>query len=129
VFVGQYVKFIYLLRITLDFLPNLTISISDEIIRKLRKTVQDRYGGKKGAISGIIEESLREKLYSLESTQEHQYFRALKSDKVVAESENLATLSSQLDKAKINPRSVRIISSKRIAPLVRTGPRGRGRSS
>jgi len=114
----------YVLRIRY-FMTNLTISLSDETIKKLRRAVRDRYGDKKGALSGLIEESIREKLEAFESPSQSQVFKAMKDDRVIAEAENLDNLAAELEKARVDPRSVRIVSSKKLAPLVRTGPRGR----
>lgn len=104
---------------------NLTISLSDETVRKLRRTVRDRYGNKKGAISGLIEESLRERLEMLDTPQPSQTFKASKNNQVVAEAENLENLANRLEELKVDPRTVRIVSSRKLAPTVRTGLRGR----
>jgi len=106
-------------------MTNLTISLSDETIRRLRRAVRDRYGGRKGALSGLIEESIREKLEAFNAPPQSQVFRAMKGDRVIAEAETLDGLAVELEKVKVDPRSVRIISSKRLAPIVRTGLRGR----
>lgn len=102
---------------------NLTISLSEETVQKLRKTVRERYGNRKGAISGMIEESLKQKLDSFELPQSSQTFKAVKSNRVVAEAENLDTLAKRLREINVDPRSVRILSSRKLAPIARTGPR------
>ena len=102
---------------------NLTISLSDETVRRLRKAVRDRYAGKKGSLSGLIEESLREKLDAFDIPQT---FKAMKGARLVAEAVDLDTLGRKLEEMNVDPRSVRIISSKKLAPIVRTGLRGRG---
>ncbi len=104
---------------------NLTISLSKETIQKLRNTVRERYGNKRGAISGLIEESLKEKLAPFEQPEPYQVFRALKNNHLVAEAENLDALAKKLKEADVDPRSVRITSSKKLAPIARTGPRRR----
>ncbi|MCL5067637.1 MAG: hypothetical protein M1368_04710 [Thaumarchaeota archaeon] len=104
---------------------NLTISLSDETIRRLRKTVRDRYAGKKGAISNLIEESLREKLDSFDMPRPSQTFKAMKDGRTIAEAVDLDTLARKLDQMNVDPRSVRITSSRKLAPIVRTGLRGR----
>lgn len=114
----------YVLRMRY-FMTNLTISLSDETIKKLRRAVRDRYGGRKGALSGLIEESVREKLEAFETPLQSQVFRAMKGARVIAEAENLDSLAVELEKAQVDPRSVRIISSRKLAPIVRTGLRGR----
>ncbi|MDH2900816.1 MAG: hypothetical protein PXY39_07565 [archaeon] len=104
---------------------NLTISLSDETIHKLRKTVRERYGNRRGALSGLIEESLRQKLDVFEPSGPSQTFKALKNNHVLAEAENLHTLAKKLKELDVNPRSVRIVSSRKLAPIARTGARGR----
>lgn len=104
---------------------NLTISLSDETVRRLRKTVHDRYGGKKGALSGLIEESVRDRLEAFDTVKPSQTFKAMKDNRIVAQAENLDGLARRLAQNKIDPRSVIIISSRELSPVVRIGPRGR----
>ena len=99
--------------------------MSEETVQKLRKTVRERYGGKKGALSGLIEESVRERLEQFEVTPSQQTFRATKDSRVLAESTSLEDLAAKLVEIGVNPRSVRIISSKKLAPIVRAGLRWR----
>src|SRR5271169_5846604 len=104
---------------------NLTISISEETVRRLRIAVHVRYNDKKGAISGLIEESLLEKLDAFDAPRPSQTFIAKIGDRIIAEGENLDDLGKQLRKIDVDPRSIRITSSKKLAPIVRTGLRGR----
>jgi hypothetical protein len=104
---------------------NLTISLSRETVEKLRKIVRERYGGKKGALSGLIEESVRERLDVLEIAQSQQSFKAVKGDQVLVEADSLENLAARLEKMNVDPRSVRIVSSKKLAQIVRAGVRGR----
>jgi hypothetical protein len=119
-----YVMFMWSLRIT-NSMVNLTISLSRETVEKLRKTVRERYGGKKGALSGLIEESVRERLDELEIAQSPQSFKAVKGDQVLVEADSLEDLAARLEKMNVDPRSVRIVSSKKLAQIVRAGVRGR----
>ena len=48
-----------------------------------------------------------------------QTFKAKMGDRVIAESESLESLAKKLRKMNVDPRSVRIISSKKLAPIVR----------
>jgi len=73
----------------------------------------------------LIEESVREKLEAFETPLQSQMFRAMKGGRLIAEADNLDNLAVELEKAKVDPRSVRILSSKKLAPIVRTGLRGR----
>ncbi|MFI5421272.1 MAG: ribbon-helix-helix domain-containing protein [Nitrososphaerales archaeon] len=106
-------------------MTNLTISLSDETVQRLRKMVREKYGNKKGALSGLIEESVREKLDAVEMPQSSEIFEAVKGDRVIADADALDNLASKLKKMNVDPRSVRIISSKKLAPIARTGLRGR----
>ena len=114
-----------LLRISHDAMVNLTISLSEDTVRRLRKIVQETYGGKKGAISGLIEDSLRERLEELGMPRPSQIFYAKRNDRVLAEAETLDELALKLRKLDVDPRSVRIASSRKLSPTVRTGIRGR----
>ena len=104
---------------------NVTISLSEEVVGRLRKTVRDHYGNKKGAISGLIEESLREKLDDIDSPRPAQTFKALINERTVTEADDLDSLAAKLKQLNVDPRSVRIVSSKKLSPVVRLGPRGR----
>ena len=104
---------------------NLTISLSEETAQKLRKTVKTRYGGRKGALSGLIEETLRERLEELDAVQSAEVFSAVRGERFLAEAASLDDLAVKLEKMSVDPRSVRIISSKKLAPVVRAGLRGR----
>lgn len=104
---------------------NLTVSLSEEVVQRLRKVVSDQYGNRKGAISGLIEESLREKLDNVNSPRPIQTFKALRRKRAIAEAEDLESLAKNLNRLKVDPRSVRIVSSRKLSPVVRLGPRGR----
>jgi len=64
-------------------------------------------------------------LEAFETPLQSQIFRATKAGRLIAEAESLDKLVAELEKAKVDPRSVRILSSKKLAPIVRTGLRGR----
>lgn len=104
---------------------NVTISLSEETVQRLRKAVRELYSGKKGALSGLIEESIREKLDVSEMSSPSRSFKAMKGNRVIAEGENLDNLATKLKEMKVDPRSARIISSEKLAPIVRAGLRGR----
>jgi hypothetical protein len=59
--------------------------------------------------------------------QSSEIFKAVKEDRVIADADALDNLASKLKKMNVDPRSVRIISSKKLAPIARTGLRGRKR--
>ena len=109
-------------------MTNLTISLNEDTVRRLRKYVQERYNSKKGALSGVIEESIKETLDSFfveSNSAASQIFRAVKDNETLAEGATLNELATKLRKMKIDPRSVRIQSSRTLAPVARAGLRGR----
>ncbi len=85
---------------------NLTISLSEETLKRLRRTVKQRYGGKKGALSNLVQEALEGHLDSLEATLLSQRFRALRGEKVVAEAGSLEDIAANLRGVGIDPREV-----------------------
>lgn len=104
---------------------NLTISLSEETVKRLRRAVKERYGGKKGALSNLIQEALRGHLDSLETVPSSQRFRALRDEKVVAEADSLEDIAAKLRGLGIDPREVRIVSSEDLSPVARAGFRAR----
>jgi len=104
---------------------NLTVSMSAETVRKLRRAIRERYGSRRGALSGLVEEAILQTLGRFETPTPTERFRALKGDRVVAEEDSLEQLASRLKDLKIDSRSVRIISSVHLAPVARGGFRAR----
>ena len=104
---------------------NLTVSMSAETVGKLRRAIRERYGSRRGALSGLVEEAILQALGNLETPTQTERFRALKDDSVVAEADSLKQLASRLKNLKLDPRSVRIISSVHLAPVARAGFRSR----
>jgi hypothetical protein len=104
---------------------NVTLSLPEDVVRKLRMTVKERYGGRKGALSGLVKDALEEHIASLESTQPAAGFKALQQDRVVAEGGSLDELSSMLQKRGVDPRGVRIVSATPLRQVVRAGLRGK----
>ncbi|MEM1946627.1 MAG: hypothetical protein QW614_03030 [Candidatus Caldarchaeum sp.] len=104
---------------------NLTVSLSREVLMRLRRVVKQRYGSRRGALSGLVEEALTELLDRLEHPPPSQTYRAYKAERLVAEAENLEQLSQELKKLEVDPRSVRIISSTKLKAVARAGLRAR----
>jgi hypothetical protein len=104
---------------------NLTISLSAETVRRLRQTIRDRYGLRRGALSGLVEEAILEALGRLESTSPKERFRALRDDRVLAEADDLDQLALKLRKMNVDARSVRILSSSYLPATARAGFRAR----
>lgn len=102
----------------------LTIVLSDEIEEKLRDVVSKLYGSSKGALSKVVEDALRNYLFSLESGQKRT-FRAYKRDRLVGEAESLDELAALLKEKKIDVRGLKIVSSEKIKTAARSGYRVR----
>lgn len=104
---------------------NLTVSMSAETVSKLRRAIRERYGSRRGALSGLVEQSVLRTLESFDTAIPKERFRALKGDMVVAEGDSLEQLAATLKHTKVDPRSVRIVSSVHLAPVARAGFRAR----
>jgi len=104
-------------------LVNVTFSLPDDTVKRLREAA--RHGGRrrKGAISEIVDAAVRQHLLDVESKGKEEEFRALRGDKVVARAGSLRELASMLERRKINPREVLVVSSSPLEPSVRTGLR------
>ena len=118
----EYLNINYL---SLMSLGTLTISIDDDIEKKLRELVTRLYGSRKGGLSNVIESALKSYFTLLNTSVSGSgvSFKALKDDTVVAEANTLDDLADILKKRGIEPRGLRIISSKRIRPMVHSGYR------
>lgn len=104
---------------------NVTISLSEETIRRLRKVVSERFASKKGALSGFVEDALHESLARVERAPPIQLFSALKENRVIARARSLESLASELRRLAVNPRGVRIVCTSPVAPVARAGFRGK----
>lgn len=103
---------------------NITISLPEQTVRRLRRTVREPYGGRKGALSGFIKEAIDGPFESLQAEPPRTY-RATDKERMIAEGSSLEELASKLKELGIDPRSVRIISSTKIGSLARAGFRAR----
>jgi len=103
----------------------ITISLDDNIEKKLRDLVKRMHGSRKGGLSKVIESALENYFASVDSPIKsgEASFKALKEGAVVAEANTLEDLASILRKIGIEPRGIRIISSKPIRPIVHGGYR------
>ncbi|MDV3243927.1 MAG: hypothetical protein LYZ66_01980 [Nitrososphaerales archaeon] len=106
-------------------MPIVTVSLSDDVVRRTRKIVREVHGSKKGALSGLVESALKDALAKLEQPDISLHFRAVKGGVTVAEAESLAGLASMLKDKGVEPRSVRIISRPGVAVVARAGLRTR----
>ena len=103
---------------------NVTISMSDDTVKRLRRVVKDVYGSRKGALSSLVEGAVREAL-ARQTAREKASFRAIRDGKVLATSDDLEDLASALRREGIDWRGVRIESSTPLNPTVRVGARSR----
>lgn len=103
---------------------NITISLPEETVRRLRRAVRETYGGRKGALSGLIREAIDGHFESLQM-EPPRTFRAVDKERMIAEGSSLEDLASRLKQLGVDPRSVRIISSANISPVARAGFRAR----
>ena len=104
---------------------NVTLSLPEEIVKKLRQTAEERYGGRKGALSGIVRESLEEYLRPIEEKRPPIRFKAFRGESQIAEAGALDELATKLEDLNGDPRSVRVISTEPVRPEIRMGLRGK----
>ena len=102
---------------------NVTFSLSEDTVKRLRQASQAAAGGRKGAISEFVEAAVLEHLSAVETGVEGEVFRAAKDGRVLASAPSLRALSQALKRLKLDPREVQIVSSAPIEPLARTGLR------
>ena len=102
---------------------NLTVSISEETVRRLRKVIKEVYSSKKGSLSSLVEGALNEALDREIAPRRPVGFRAVRGRSLVATAENLDLLAKKLKELGVEPRGLRIESTSHLSPVVRTGPR------
>ena len=85
----------------------ITIKISDHVEKLLRETAFKKYGGKRGAISRIIEEALLNWLAKEKSST--RTYRVFLNNKMVLETNDLDDVAKFLKENNLSPRDVRII--------------------
>ncbi|MEM2275854.1 MAG: hypothetical protein QXN75_04510 [Thermoproteota archaeon] len=103
----------------------ITISLSDEIEKKLRDIAKHLYGSSRGGMSKVIENALTSYFAILNKATEGDktVFKAFKGNNVVAEANTLGELAAILKSKGIEPRGIRIISTKPVKPVIRGGYR------
>lgn len=104
-------------------LVNVTFSLPEETVKKLREAARKTGGPRKGAISELVDAALKEHLRDVESRTSNEEFRAMEGDRALAKAGTLRELAAALEKRGINPREVLIVSSSPLPPSVRTGLR------
>ena len=103
----------------------LTISLDNEVEKKLREVATRLYGSRRGALSNVIESALKNYFTLLEKvgSSGEVSFKALKGDMVVAEADTLDELAKILKEKGFEPRGLRIVSSKPLSSPAHVGYR------
>lgn len=104
-------------------LVNVTFSLPEETMKKLREVARRTGGPKKGAISELVDAALKAHLQEIEARSVRQEFRASRGDRVVAKAGTLRELALLLEKRGISPRDVMIESSTPLPASTKTGLR------
>lgn len=105
-------------------LANVTFSLPDETVKRLRKRAADS-GRKKGVVSQIVNEALTRYLDALDAPGESPLFTAFKGGSSIAEAKSLEGLAKALKSKGVDPRSVRVLSSEPLEPVGHLGLRVR----
>lgn len=105
-------------------MTNVTFSLPDKTVRRLRKRVADS-GGRKGAISQIVDDALTSYLDAFDRHRVKENFVAKKGDEVVAEADSLEGLAELLRSKGIDWRRVLITSNPPPPTVVHLGFRVR----
>lgn len=87
--------------------------------------MKERYGGRKGAISGLIKEALEERIGAQENARPPTRFIAYDGGRPIAEAAGLSQLAAALRQRNVDPRAVRIVSSAPTRQVVRAGLPGK----
>jgi hypothetical protein len=104
-------------------LVNVTFSLPEDTVKRLRKAAAVAGKGRKGAISELVDAAINEHLGEVESPPAQQ-FLATRDGKVIVNAPTLRELADELKRRKLDPRDFVIESSVPLEPLVRTGLRG-----
>ncbi|MGQ9782199.1 MAG: hypothetical protein ACUVQ8_08170, partial [Nitrososphaeria archaeon] len=109
----------------INYMGTLTISLDDDVEKKLRDLARRMHGSRKGGLSKVIENALENYFASVDRSVNScvTSFKALKEGAVVAEANTLDELASILREKRIEPRGLRIVSSKPIRPVAHGGYR------
>ena len=103
----------------------MTVSLPEDVVRSLRRTVKERYGGRKGALSGLVREAIEERISSLDTVRLAARFKALEGGREIVEGGSLDELASKLRERGVDPRTVRVVSTPPVRQVIRAGLRGK----
>lgn len=104
-------------------MTNVTFLLPEETVRRLRRRAADR-GRKKGVMSDMVDAAITAYLDRTE-TARRVTLTAKKGDEVVAVAGTLEELSKVLKAKRVDWRSVMILSSEPVDPVVHLGLRTR----
>ena len=104
-------------------LVNVTFSLPEDTVKRLRKAAAVAGRGRKGAISELVDAAINEHLSDIQTAPPLR-FCATKDGKVIVSAPTLMELANELKRRKLDPRDFIIESSAPLEPLVRTGLRG-----
>ena len=107
-------------------MTNVTFSLPERTVKRLRRHAAD-LGGRKGTISGAVDEAISRYLDSMEPRAGQPTFTAFRGETCVATAKTLEKLAAALKAEGVDPRSVRIVSSEPLEPVGRVGLRVRTR--
>ena len=103
---------------------NVTFSLPEDTVKRLRRAAVVNGRRRKGAISELVDAAIQEHLALVEARTSEEGFRALKGGAVVARAPTLRRLAAELEGLDLDPRDVIIESSAPPPRTVRTGLRG-----
>jgi len=98
----------------------LTIVLSDEVEREMRKIVSEIFGSEKGALSKFVENAIRNYIQMLKKSE--KIYRAYKGDLLIAEAKSLEDLANKLKEKGVDFRGIRIVCSE-LRRVARAGYR------
>lgn len=105
-------------------LVNVTFSLPEDTVRRLRKAAQAQGKGRKGAISEMVGAAIEEHLAMVEARVTGEQFRAVKEGRELARAPSLRKLAAELRALGVDPRDVIVLGTTPLEPVVRTGLRG-----
>ncbi|MDG6910200.1 MAG: hypothetical protein JRN08_07500 [Nitrososphaerota archaeon] len=105
-------------------MTNVTFALPERTVRRLRRRVAER-GGRKGAISELVDQALTVYLDGLDDLSRGEVFYAKRGETLVAEAASLEELVEALKARKVDWRTVLITSSAPLGPAGRLGFRVR----
>ncbi|MDG6976132.1 MAG: hypothetical protein JRN27_08590 [Nitrososphaerota archaeon] len=101
-------------------MTNVTFALPDRTVRRLQKRAAE-LGRRKGVISEMVDAALTSYLDQAESAARNETFSAVNEGRAVASAGSLAELARKLRAMNVDARSVLIVSSEPVEPVVHLG--------